>query len=110
MPKVRVQVAAGDRLGQGTGRIVTNSYGHRPFEEARAFARSLCLKNSLEWLEFCKSGLKPKDIPYQPFIVYKVAEDSCLRHGAGQLDDSSRLPADTRRTPKGRGQAGTLAT
>jgi hypothetical protein len=34
-----------------TGRIVTSSYGHRPFEEARAFARSLGLKNFLEWLE-----------------------------------------------------------
>jgi hypothetical protein len=55
----------------GTGRIYLNSYGHRPFEEARKYARSLGLKNSLEWIKFCKSGAKPKDIPYQPFIVYK---------------------------------------
>jgi hypothetical protein len=55
----------------GTGRTVTSSYGHRQFEEAHAFPRSLGLKNALEWLEFCKSALKPKDIPYQPLIVYK---------------------------------------
>ena len=43
----------------------------RPFEEAREYARSLGLKNSLEWIAFWKSGKKPKDIPYQSFIVYK---------------------------------------
>jgi hypothetical protein len=48
------------------------------------------LRNSLELIEWCKSGKKPKDIPYQPFIVYKrSAEDSGLRHGAGQLEAAS---------------------
>ena len=35
----------------------------RSFEEARKFAQSLNLKSGKEWLNYCKSGKKPKDIP-----------------------------------------------
>jgi hypothetical protein len=48
-----------------------NNKTWRSFEEARDYMRSLGLKKSSEWIAFCKSGKKPKDIPYQPFIVYK---------------------------------------
>ena len=41
-----------------------------PFEEARAFARSLNLKSYTEWEQFCKSG-KPNNVPLNPNIIYK---------------------------------------
>jgi hypothetical protein len=45
----------------------------RPFEEARAFARSLKLKSYKEWLAYCQSGKKPNDIPIAPHAVYADA-------------------------------------
>jgi hypothetical protein len=42
----------------------------RPFDEARKFVRTLGLKTSKEWVEYCKSGNKPVDIPYSPYRVY----------------------------------------
>jgi len=41
------------------------------FEEAREFARNLNFKSYVEWLEWCKSGMKPHNIPATPEIVYK---------------------------------------
>ena len=43
----------------------------RPFAEAREFVRKLELKGLKEWLEYCKSGEKPNDIPATPWSVYK---------------------------------------
>lgn len=43
----------------------------KDFKEARAFVVGLGLKSRKEWLEYCKSGNKPKDIPAQPQQVYK---------------------------------------
>ena len=43
----------------------------RDFESAREFVVSLNLKNNLEWLEYCKSGDKPNDIPSTPDRSYK---------------------------------------
>lgn len=43
----------------------------KPFEEARAFVHTLNIKNVEEWLEYCKSGKKPNDIPHKPDRVYK---------------------------------------
>ena len=47
----------------------------KPFDEARDFARSLKLKGSPRWLEYCKYGkdgkLRPLDIPAAPEHVYK---------------------------------------
>jgi hypothetical protein len=51
----------GDWLGTGT--IATYLREYRSFKEARAFARSLKLKSGAEWLEYCRSGEKPADIP-----------------------------------------------
>ncbi|MEO8614649.1 MAG: hypothetical protein ABI600_05865, partial [Luteolibacter sp.] len=47
----------------------------RPFEAARAFARSLKLKNETEWRKFSKGGMPrlgrlPADIPASPYKVY----------------------------------------
>lgn len=47
----------------------TNRY--LPFEEARAFVRKLNLKNPMQWRHYCKSGVKPVDIPSNPQQVYK---------------------------------------
>jgi hypothetical protein len=43
----------------------------RDFESAREFVRSLNLKGSKEWHEYCKSGNKPDDIPSTPNRAYK---------------------------------------
>tara|TARA_Y100000780_G_C13695637_1_gene421662 strand:+ start:9639 stop:10223 length:585 start_codon:yes stop_codon:yes gene_type:complete len=41
-------------------------YSFIPFSEARRFARTLGLKNSSEWREYCRGGTKPPDIPVLP--------------------------------------------
>jgi superfamily II DNA or RNA helicase len=55
----------------GTARIATQNIKFRPFENARAFARTLKLKNQKEWQLYCKSGKKPSDIPQKPERTYK---------------------------------------
>jgi superfamily II DNA or RNA helicase len=42
----------------------------RPFEEARAFARGLGLRNQKEWIAWAKSNARPHDIPRNPYVVY----------------------------------------
>ena len=37
-----------------------------PFAQARAFARTLKLKNRFEWYIYCEYGKKPGDIPHRP--------------------------------------------
>jgi len=59
----------GDWLG--TGRIATFNIQFRDFESAKEFVRKLGLKNFDEWREFCKSPLKPADIPTHPDRPYK---------------------------------------
>jgi superfamily II DNA or RNA helicase len=51
----------------GAGRRIGNWL---PFEEARAFARSLGLKSGPEWNTYCRSGKKPNDIPATPALRY----------------------------------------
>ncbi len=41
------------------------------FMNARKIIRSLKLKSSNEWKEYCKSGHRPNDIPHKPQEVYK---------------------------------------
>lgn len=40
------------------------------FYKARAFARKLKLKSYKEWLEFCRTGNRPKNIPCNPNCTY----------------------------------------
>jgi hypothetical protein len=56
----------GDWLG--TGRVAHG--GQRPFKEARDFVRRLGLKSSVEWLDYCRSGKRPGDIPSNPYKTY----------------------------------------
>ena len=51
----------GDWLG--TNKIATHLRKYRSFEEAREYARSLKFKSQNDWFHFCKSELKPDDIP-----------------------------------------------
>ena len=44
---------------------------HRPFKEAREFARGLGIKSSDEWKEYCKSSECPDDIAATPEKVYR---------------------------------------
>ncbi len=63
----------GDWLGSGT--IATKQREYRSFQEARAFVRSLKLKNGTEWRKFCNGSLLgkiklPPDIPATPSKTY----------------------------------------
>ena len=42
-----------------------------PFEEARKIVRSLALKNTDEWYEYCQSERLPNNIPNSPEYIYK---------------------------------------
>src|SRR6478672_2543359 len=55
----------------GTGTIAPFNRIYLPFEEARAFARSLGLKNQTEWKDWTKNGAKPDNIPANPRQTYK---------------------------------------
>jgi hypothetical protein len=59
----------GDFLGNGN--IQQQKKQYRPFTEAREFVRSLKLNGQIEWIEYCKSGDKPDDVPTNPHIAYK---------------------------------------
>jgi len=61
----------GDWLG--TGYIANQLRQYLPFEEARAFVRSLGLKSETEWMGYCRSGKKPKNIPANAKAVYAKA-------------------------------------
>src|SRR5262249_2038560 len=43
---------------------------YRPFEQARAFVRTLGLKSREEWLDFARSEKRPSDIPIKPERTY----------------------------------------
>jgi superfamily II DNA or RNA helicase len=63
----------GDWLG--TGMVAAQLRQYRSFTKARAFARSLRLKNFEEWKRFCnghmpEKGTRPPDIPAYPRQVY----------------------------------------
>lgn len=62
-------VSMGDWLGSGV--VAAHKMVYRNFEDAREFARSLNLKSSTEWGEYCKSGKKPFDIPSNVNNTYK---------------------------------------
>jgi hypothetical protein len=42
------------------------------FIEAKKFAQGLNFTNQQDWREYCKSGLKPSNIPSNPMNVYKT--------------------------------------
>lgn len=44
---------------------------YRPYEEAKIYAQSLGLKVKTDWMAFCKSGKKAKDVPSRPDVIYR---------------------------------------
>jgi superfamily II DNA or RNA helicase len=61
-------IGYGDWLGTGT--VAPQNRKYRQFENAREFARSLNLKGQREWHDYCKSEIKPFDIPTNPRRIY----------------------------------------
>jgi hypothetical protein len=59
----------GDWLGSGN--VKPGDIQSRSFKKSREFSRSLKLKGWKEWVEYCKSGNKPDDIPSHPNRTYK---------------------------------------
>jgi len=59
----------GDWLGTDILAPINREY--LSFDEARTFARSLQLKKPGDWRIYCKSGLKPDDIPAAPEKVHE---------------------------------------
>ena len=59
----------GDWLG--TGNVASFRKKIRPFFEARDLARSLFLPTIKKWKEYCKSNMKPDDIPASPHMTYR---------------------------------------
>ena len=69
-----IKANEGDWLGTGT--IAPQDREYRPFDEARAFVRSLGLKGQKEYGAYRRGDLteirfKPDDIPTNPNRVYK---------------------------------------
>jgi superfamily II DNA or RNA helicase len=57
--------AISTRLWQSVGRA-----NWRPFDDARAFVRSVGLNSQFDWGAYCRSGKKPNDIPAAPEVTY----------------------------------------
>jgi hypothetical protein len=55
----------------GTGSLGNKNRTFLPFDEARKFAHSLCLKNQLEWRAWTKTKSRPHDMPANPPRTYK---------------------------------------
>jgi superfamily II DNA or RNA helicase len=58
--------AISTRIWESVGRA-----NWRPFEDARAYVRSLRLSNGAEWLQCVKNKQLPPDIPASPEYIYK---------------------------------------
>lgn len=59
-----------DFLGTNNTYPYIKRKAYRPYKEARAFAMSKNIGGFMEWLEFCKAGKCPADIPHRPDIAY----------------------------------------
>jgi predicted helicase len=62
-------IGIGDWLG--TNSVSKKKMTFEDFEKAREFVRKLKLKNTKQWLEYTKSGMKPDSIPSHPQKIYK---------------------------------------
>ena len=62
-------ISFGDWLG--TGIVAPQNRRYIPFEEARKYVHSFGLEGYEQWIQYCKSGKKPHDIPSSPHMVYR---------------------------------------
>jgi len=81
----------------GTGKKSTHERKHRPFLEARKFARTLNLKTGDQWTKYCKSGKKPDDISDTPSYVYKNKGWKGMPDFLGNRDYKDHLPFEESR-------------
>ncbi len=81
----------GDWLG--TGNIATLKRNYRKFENAREYVHSLKLEKVDDWRKYCKSGLKPDDIPTMPHKTY--ADNGWINYGdwlgTGRVGNTKRI-------------------
>jgi hypothetical protein len=61
----------GDWLG--TGIIAVSKKKFLPFSDAKIFVKNLNLQNASDWREYCKSGLRPQNIPSNPNDFYRLS-------------------------------------
>ena len=66
----------GDWLG--TGYVATFNREYLTFPEAREYVHSLGFKSREEWMNYCRSGKRPPDIPSTPNQVYESEWKGCL--------------------------------
>jgi predicted helicase len=62
-------ISYGDWLGTGT--VAPKDMVYRSFEDAKKYVSELGLKSKNEWSMFCKSGMKPADIPWNADKTYR---------------------------------------
>jgi hypothetical protein len=60
----------GDFLGTGNLSPSDKRKQLKPFEECKAFVRSLGIKTETEWRDWCKNNKRPKGIPYTFHSAY----------------------------------------
>ena len=60
----------GDFLGTGNLSPSDKRKQLKPFEECKAFIRSLGVKTEPEWREWCRKNKRPAGIPYSPETAY----------------------------------------
>jgi hypothetical protein len=75
----------------GTGKAASGQ--HLSFKNARAFVRALRLKSYTEWIDYCKSGKKPADIPASPEYLYKNQAGLASPIGSGMRARDSHSEA-----------------
>jgi len=61
-----------------------------PFYDALAVARSLNLPGRMEWRVWCKEGLRPRNVPGDPPVVYKDRGWQGWGHWLGTGNQSSK--------------------
>ena len=72
--KIPIDVSSAYKASGYEGMSNFLGYEYLNYEECEKFARSIKLKNSREWHQFCKSGKKPNAVPSNPHRYYSKNE------------------------------------
>ena len=85
----------GHWLGSGNQSNQAKKAQFLPFDEALAVARSLNLANQKEWREWCKEGMRPRNVPSLPSQFYKDGGWQGWVHwlGSSGIKKASKLKA-----------------
>ena len=74
----------------GTGKLAAGKLAFLPFKKALVHARSLKLKSLNEWRDWAKTGVRTKNIPSNPNIIYKHAGWQGYGHWLGTGNVASK--------------------